>query len=124
MTRTLEEALAEIGTLDRAEVTAWIEARWVRPDPHDGGLGFRAIDVARLRLIRELRHELAIDDEAMPVVLSLIDEVYGLRRQLAALARALGECPAELRTSVLTRCRALLAERDEEEGQGAAAGPG
>jgi chaperone modulatory protein CbpM len=115
--KSLEDVLDETGTLDRAEVTAWIEARWVLPDSRNGGIGFRAVDVARLRLIRELRHELAIDDEAMPVVLSLIDEVYGLRRQLAALARALGESPAELRTTVFTRCQALLREvlKDEAE---------
>jgi chaperone modulatory protein CbpM len=120
--KSLEEVLTELGPLSRAEVTAWIEARWVRPDPAGDGPGFRPVDVARLRLIRELRHELAIDEEAMPVVLSLLDEVYGLRRQLLALARALGEAPVELRTSVLTRCCAYLRERNGEEGDGL--GPG
>ena len=60
------------------------------------------VDVARLRLIRELHHDLAIDAEAMPVVLSLVDEMYTLRRRLAALARALAETPAEVRTTVVT----------------------
>lgn len=121
--KSLEDVLAELGTLDRTEVAAWIEARWVRPDPQDGGFGFRSVDVARLRLIRELRHELGIDEETMPVVLSLIDELYGLRRTLVALARALGETPVELQRSVLTRWRALLRELDEiedEAGAGAA----
>ena len=35
--------------------------------------------------------------EAMPVVLSLVDEMYTLRRRLAALARALAEAPDEVR---------------------------
>ena len=50
----------------------------------------------------------------MPVVLSLVDEMYTLRRRLAALARAVGETPAEVRTTVRTRCRTLLQFVDEE----------
>lgn len=116
--RTLEDVLAEIGTIERAEVLAWIEARWVQPEPQAGRLMFRPIDEARLRLIHELRHELLIDVEAVPVVLGLLDEVYGLRRQLLALAHALAEAPAETRTGLLARCRVLLAEAADEEGAG------
>jgi chaperone modulatory protein CbpM len=108
--KSLEEVLAELGTAERAEVLAWIEASWVRPDPDDGGMRFGPVDVARLRLVRELRHDLAIDDEAMPVVLSLVDEMYALRRRLGALARALAEAPSEVRTTVFTRCQVLLRE--------------
>jgi chaperone modulatory protein CbpM len=112
--KSLEDVLAELGVIERSELLAWVEARWVRPDPDDGGYRFSRIDVARLRLIRELRDELAIDPEAMPVVLSLIDEVYGLRRRLCALARALAETPPEVHSTVFTRCRVLLSEVEEE----------
>jgi chaperone modulatory protein CbpM len=113
--KKLEDVLAELGPLDRGELLAWVEARWVRPDPDDGGYRFSRVDVARLRLIRELRHDLAIDPEAMPVVLSLLDEMYGLRRRLCALARALAEASPEVRTTVFTRCRVLLSEVELDE---------
>ena len=48
------------------------------------------------------------------MVLSLVDEMYTLRRRLAALARAVGEAPAEVRSTVRTRCRTLLRFVDEE----------
>ena len=31
--KNLEEVLGELGTVERAEVLAWVEASWVRPDP-------------------------------------------------------------------------------------------
>ena len=114
--KSLEEVLGELGTVERAEVLAWVEASWVRPDPGEGGLRFAPVDVARLRLVRELRHDLAIDDEAMPGVLSLVDEMYALRRRLGALAHALAETPAEVRTTVFTRCQVLMQASEDEPG--------
>lgn len=108
--KSLDEVLAELHGVERTEVLAWLEAAWVRPERQGDQPRFAAIDIARLRLIRELRHDLALDAEALPVVLSLLDEVYGLRRQLRVLSRALAELPAETRASMLVRCRSLLAE--------------
>lgn len=110
--KRLDEVMAEL-CYEREEIVTWVEAAWVRPEPAPDGPRFGPVDVARLRPIHELRHDLAIDAEAMPVVLSLLDEVYGLRRNLAALAGALAEAPVEVRTTLLTRCRALLVARME-----------
>ena len=114
--KSLEHVLAELRTVERAEVLAWVEASWVRPASEEGGMRFDPVDVARVHLIRELRHDLAIDDEAMPVVLSLVDEMYALRRRLGALARALAETPAEVRTTVFARCQVLMHAADDEPG--------
>lgn len=114
--KRLEEVLVELGTVNRTEVIAWIEAEWVRPEPDRDQPMFRPMDVARLRLIQELHHDLAIDREAMPVVLSLIDEMYTLRRRIAALARAVAETPDEIRTALYSRCRVLLQPLDDDTG--------
>lgn len=118
--KTLDEVLVELRTVQRTEVLAWIEASWVRPEADDPEPRFRPGDIARLRLIHELHHDLAIDTEAMPVVLSLVDEMYTLRRRLAALARALAETPVEVRTTVVARCRLLLQEDENNAGEAAA----
>lgn len=86
--KRLDEVLGELRTVGRTEVMTWIEAEWVRPESDDTGHRFRPMDVARLHLIRELRQDLEIAPDALPVVLSLVDEMYTLRRRLAALARA------------------------------------
>jgi chaperone modulatory protein CbpM len=112
--KRLEEVLSELRTVERTEIMTWIEAEWVRPEQDETGPRFGPIDLARLRLIKELKEDLEVGAEAMPVVLSLVDEMYTLRRQLAALARAMSEAPVELRATVRTRCRMLLQLTEEE----------
>jgi chaperone modulatory protein CbpM len=72
-----------------ADLERWIAHRWIRPEglPESGGYVFREIDVARVRLIAELRYDLHIDEETLPVVLSLIDQLYGLRTRCGCCMR-------------------------------------
>jgi chaperone modulatory protein CbpM len=79
---TLEMLCLRFATLTPEDLVHWIEEGHVRPDAMEGRLVFRDIDVARVRLILELRDTLAVNEEALPVVLSLLDQVYALRRRL------------------------------------------
>jgi chaperone modulatory protein CbpM len=78
-----------------------VERGWVRPDAAGALWEFREVDVARARLVRDLRRDMEVSDDAMPVVLSLLDQVYDLRRALRRLTDALDRQPAELRAAVL-----------------------
>ena len=69
--------------LERPVVEAWIEAGWLIPPPGQAELIFAEIDVARARLIAELRGDLGVNDEGVGVVLHLLDQVHDLRRVLA-----------------------------------------
>jgi chaperone modulatory protein CbpM len=44
--------------------------------------------VARARLILEMRDEMEINEDALPVVLLLLDQLYDLRRQMRDLNSA------------------------------------
>lgn len=93
-----------VGDLEPAELEHWVRERWVRPDEGGGaGYVFHEIDVARVRLIVALKREMAIDEEALPVVLGLLDQVYALRRRLRRLAGAIDDLPPDLRDAVVTR---------------------
>ncbi|WP_439817637.1 chaperone modulator CbpM [Zavarzinia sp. CC-PAN008] len=107
---TLDEILAE-ASLDEGEVRAWVAARWVLPDETPQGLHFDAVDLARLQMIRSFTRDLALDAEALPVVLSLIDQLHAARQQLRAVADALADQPEALRRTVLERCRAVIVTR-------------
>ena len=105
MRRNLDQVLAEV-EISREELEIWIEESWILPEREGESFAFDEIDVARLRLIAELRRDLAVNDEAVPLVLHLIDEVHLLRNCLAALGPALEELPAEHRD----RLKRLIAE--------------
>ena len=86
----------------------WIERGWIVPQRGGDGYRFREIDVARLRLIREFSSELDLGEDAMDVILPLLDQVHGLRHQLRRLADAVNEQPDDVRRRVAAR----LAEED------------
>ena|SRR5215469_1550719 len=95
-----EELLDRFVRLDRRELTRWVENRWVLPERRGKTWVFHEIDVARVELILEVRQEFAIDDEALSLVLGLLDQVYDLRRQLGRLCDALAAQSPEIRAAV------------------------
>jgi chaperone modulatory protein CbpM len=111
----LEQVLATVGRVDRQDLTVWIERRWVRPHHAAGGYVFTEMDVARVTLICDMRDDMAIDEEAMPVVLGLLDQVYGMRRRLRHLVDAVAAQPEEVRLAVAAELRRQIT-RDAEDG--------
>ena len=73
----------------------------MQPEQDGSRLVFQEIDVARVRLIRDLRREMALGEEAVPVVLSLMDQLYELRGQLRSVLHGLEVLPPDARNSVL-----------------------
>jgi chaperone modulatory protein CbpM len=87
------------------ELVAWIERGWVRPEGASPDWDFAEIDVARIRLIHDFRHVMAVSEETMPLVLSLLDQVYTLRGQMRAVARAVEGQPEPVRTALMAALR-------------------
>ena len=100
---TFDDLLRVFEELRADDLSGWVAHGWVRPDDTDGALLFTQTDVARVRLIAECHYELAIDAEAMPLVLSLLDQVYGLRRELTLLTQAVDAQPEETRAEILRK---------------------
>ncbi len=98
---TIEMLPQRVPGLHLADVSRWVELAWVRPDGQPGAWLFREIDVARVRLIVELRDELSLDEEALPTVLSLMDQLYEARRHMRALRHALASASPDVRDAVL-----------------------
>ena len=88
---SIDILIAQISGLERQDLERWILNDWVRPERQSGGFVFQDIDVARVKLITELRRDLDIDEEALPVILSLVDQLYELRRSFLALGDAIAE---------------------------------
>lgn len=86
---TVDSLIARMTNLRRPDLERWIGNEWVRPDEREGQYVFRDIDVARVRLILELRDDMDINEDVLPVVLSLLDQLYDLRRRMRELSDAL-----------------------------------
>jgi len=73
------------------------------PDADGTTLEFHEIDVARVRLIHDLRSGMDVGEDAVPLVLSLLDQVYDLRSRLKAVLRAVEAQPHEVQLAILER---------------------
>jgi chaperone modulatory protein CbpM len=104
--KTFADIVAEFG-LAHEELHLWVEKRWVLPLEQEGQFTFSDGDVARVQMIVDLRRDLAIDEDAMSVVLDLLDKLYGLRRQMRDLLSAVDELPDTQRDTLLRRIGAI-----------------
>ena len=88
MRRTVEEVLAAV-EISRPELEFCIDENWILPEREGDNLAFDDVDLARLRLIAELRRDLAVNDEAVPLVLHLVDQLHLMQKCLQDVSQAL-----------------------------------
>jgi chaperone modulatory protein CbpM len=90
--------------LDARSVEAWVEAGWLLPRQDGTTRDFSEVDLARAQLIHDLEH-LGVNDEAIPVILDLIDQVHGLRRTLRDVLSAIHAQPEAMRRWIVADLR-------------------
>ncbi len=98
--RNEAEILRSFSRLHRETLLMWIERGWLAPQKDREGYRFQEVDVARIRLIHEFRFELDIDDDALDVILPLLDQVHGLRHELRRLGNAINAQPEDVRKRI------------------------
>ena len=99
--------VARVRRLNLRELRLWVRRGWLRPAEGEAGPVFDELDIARIRLLCDLRKEMSLPNDAVPVVLNLIDHLHRTRRELRALARAIEEQPEDVRHSVVATFRAF-----------------
>jgi len=70
--------------IDGDTLEAWVAAGWITPRQSGEAADYTEIDVARACLIADLHH-LGVNEEGIPIILDLIDQVHGLRRMAREL---------------------------------------
>jgi chaperone modulatory protein CbpM len=65
--------------LDAPTLKAWIGAEWLLPVASQRQLLFSEADLARARLIHDLKADFGVNDEGVAIVLHLLDQLHGLR---------------------------------------------
>jgi chaperone modulatory protein CbpM len=95
-----EELVMQVENLSVQRLHRWIRLGLVRPERVEGLPVYHDVDVARVRLLRDLENAAEFDEDTVPLVLSLLDQIHGLRHELRALAAAVDQQPAEVRARV------------------------
>jgi chaperone modulatory protein CbpM len=103
-----DEIFAIVTRLSPADLSTWCARGWVRPAQRENSVEYRAVDIARIQLICEIRDDLAINDEGIGVVLDLMDQLYDARTRLRALGEAVLVQPDDTRRQIETLVRSTL----------------
>ncbi|MFP7671861.1 chaperone modulator CbpM [Marivita sp. S0852] len=106
------DVVARVARVELRELRLWVREGWIKPATSEAGPVFDDLDVARIRLVCDLRKEMALPNDAVPVVLSLLDQLHGLRRDLKNLAGAVDAQPDEIRQAIVSAYTRLQKEMD------------
>ena len=72
------------GDFEAGAVEAWIAAGWLLPKAIEESQ-LSDIDVARAHLIQDLKSTFGVNDEGIPLILDLIDQLHGVRQAMREL---------------------------------------
>ncbi|SRR6056297_1622085 len=102
MTETLseEDVVMTVTRLTRSELVRFVDNDLITPQRRKDGLVFRRVDIARLELLCDLSQDLDLDETALGIVLSLIDQLHAARQDLAAMARVIDALPADVQAQI------------------------
>jgi len=101
----IDDLVAAISSLQRGDLEAWIREELVVPQQEQGAPLFTDMDCARVRLICTLHYELEIDADTLPVVLSLVDQLYDARQRLLSLTAAVATQDKDVQTAIISALR-------------------
>ena len=96
-----DELIAAISSLQRSDLEDWIREDLVEPRQEAGTLLFTDMEYARIRLICTLHYELEIDAGTLPVVLSLVDQLYDTRQRLLSLTAAVAAQDRNVQAAII-----------------------
>ncbi|MBS9716467.1 hypothetical protein ACFFUT_15710 [Pseudohalocynthiibacter aestuariivivens] len=101
-----EDAIATVARLTHTQLLSFVKARIVTPMQSESGPVYRQIDLVRMELLCELSEQFELDDDALGVVISLIDQLHGVRAELRAFVDAIASEPADVRERISEAVRA------------------
>lgn len=107
-----DEVIAAVAALTHHRLSAFVAAEVVTPMQGEAGHVYRRIDIARLELLCELSDTLELEEDALAVVISLIDQLHATRAELDRLTRAVAAQPEDVQRAV-AEAFARLAPADD-----------
>lgn len=101
------EVVAILDDLDPARLRFFVQSRVVTPVITPQGDAFTETDVARLQLLCDLSEFYDLPEDALRLVMSLLDQLNTARGDMRALIEALASEPAEVRGRITARVHGI-----------------
>ena len=108
----IDELVAAISSSAPQRSRSWIREDLVTPQHDAERFNFTEMECARIRLICSLHYDIEVDADTLPVVLSLMDELYDTRQRLLSLSAAIAAQDESIQAAILA---AMKPENDSPE---------
>ena len=95
-----QEVVEIVAALTRKRLVSFVQAEIVLPLQSEAGPQFRQMDIARIELCCELCDQFDLHDEALGMVMSLVDQLHGVRAELRAVLAAIEAEKSDVRTRI------------------------
>ena len=100
---TEDDTVAAIAWLTHSRLDMLVSAALVAPLQTDAGRLYRPVDLARLALLCDLAEQFDLTEDALAIVMSLVDALHTARFNLHCVAAALAAEPAKVQERVAKR---------------------
>lgn len=112
----IEDVLDQLGHQpDRDTLQNYITRTWIAPIETPDAMYFEEIDITRIRLVHQLQYEMDINDEAMDIILSLIDQMYGMQEALRLMQDAVLQQPDDVQNNIRKVLLNIQEQTDKDE---------
>jgi len=102
MMLTEEDVVARVSRLTVTRLRVFVSQGLITPED-EGDPGYSEADLARAALICNLEDEMGFDEDDVPVLLHLIDQIHGLRAELRGFVEAVEALPPDVQATVRLR---------------------
>ncbi len=95
-----DDVVSAVARLTRKQLTTFVEAEIIIPLQSPSGPVFRHMDIARIELLCELCEQFDLHGDALGMVISLVDQLHGVRAELRAVLKAIEAEQADVRDRI------------------------
>ena len=97
---TEDELVSAVANLTRKRLISFVEAEIIVPVQSDAGHVYRHIDIARIELLCDLSEHFDLQDDALGIVISLVDQLHGVRAELRCVLDAVEQEKSDVRNRI------------------------
>lgn len=110
-----QSVVSRVNRVNVKQLRVWVRAGWVRPAHGENGPVFDEVDIARIRLLCELKTDMNLSTETLAIILPLLDRLHQTRRELRALTEVLSEEPEAVRQRVAARIQKKIGRAEDDD---------
>lgn len=105
-----EQVIATIASLTPERLSHFEHLRIITPVTTPDGPRYQTLDVKRITLLCELTDDFEVNEDALVIIMSLLDQLHGAHSRLDNVVRAIGDEPSEVKLRLSQRLHDIVAD--------------